>query len=38
MDVPSLEALERALQSPEAAAAMAHDGVIPETVVLLVEA
>jgi hypothetical protein len=37
MDVPDLDALANALQSPEAAAAMEHDGVHPDTVVLLTE-
>lgn len=38
MDVPDLDALNAAMQSTEAAEAMAHDGVVPETVVMLVEA
>ena len=37
MDVPDLDALMAAMQSPAAAEAMAHDGVIPETLVILVE-
>ena len=37
MDVPDVDALVAALQSDEAAAAMQHDGVHPDTVVLLVE-
>ncbi|MBN1530318.1 MAG: hypothetical protein JW895_14755 [Thermoleophilaceae bacterium] len=37
MDVEDLDAVIAALQAPEAGAAMEHDGVIPETVVLLVE-
>jgi len=38
LDVPDLDALVAALQTPEAAAAMQHDGVHPDSVVLLVEA
>ena len=37
LDVPDLDALRAGLQSDEAAAAMQHDGVHPDTVVLLVE-
>ena len=37
-DVSDLDALMASLQSDEAAAAMEHDGVLPETLVLLVEA
>jgi hypothetical protein len=37
LDVPDLDALVAALQTPEAAAAMQHDGVHPDSVVLLVE-
>lgn len=37
MDVPDLDALVEALQSPEAAEAMKSDGVHADTVVLLVE-
>ena len=37
MDVPDVDALLSVLQSPEAAAAMEHDGVHADTVVLLVE-
>ena len=37
MDVPDLDALMAALGSDEAAAAMKHDGVHADTVVLLVE-
>jgi len=33
-----LDALETLMQSDEAAAAMEHDGVLPETLVLLIEA
>ena len=36
-DVPDLDALMAAMQSPEFAQAMEHDGVLPETVVILVE-
>jgi hypothetical protein len=38
MDVADMDALMGAMQSPEAAEAMAHDGVLPETLVILVEA
>ena len=38
MDVSDMDAVQAALQTPEAAAAMDHDGVIGETLVLLVEA
>jgi hypothetical protein len=37
LEVPDLDALTAALQSPEAAEAMQHDGVHPDSVVLLVE-
>jgi hypothetical protein len=37
LDVPDLDALTGALGSEEAAAAMQHDGVHPDTLVLLVE-
>ena len=37
LDVPDLDALMAAMQSTEAAAAMQHDGVHPDTVVILVE-
>lgn len=37
LEVPDLDALLAALQSPEAAAAMETDGVLPETLVMLVE-
>jgi hypothetical protein len=37
MDVPDLDALLEALQNEEAGAAMEHDGVLPETLVMLVE-
>ena len=35
-NVPSLEALDEALKGPDAAAAMEHDGVRPDTVELFV--
>ena len=38
MDVPDLEKLKAAMKTPAAAEAMAHDGVIPESLVTLVEA
>ncbi len=38
MDVPDIDALNAVMRSPEAAEAMAHDGVVPETLVILVEA
>ena len=37
MDVPDLDALMASLGNPEMAAAMEYDGVLPETLVLLVE-
>jgi hypothetical protein len=37
MDVADLDALMAGLQTPGGAAAMEHDGVLPETLVLLVE-
>ncbi|CCM77190.1 hypothetical protein [Rhizobium mesoamericanum] len=37
MDVPDLEALQAAMQSKAAADAMAFDGVLPESLVILVE-
>ena len=37
MDVPDLDAVAAALQTPEAAKAEAHDGVVSETIVILVE-
>ena len=37
MDVPDLDAFTAAMQSDTAAAAMAYDGVLPETLVILVE-
>jgi hypothetical protein len=38
MDVPNIEAFQAAMQTEAAAEAMAHDGVRPETLVLLIEA
>ena len=38
LDVPDVDALVAALGSDEAAAAMQHDGVHPDTLVLLTEA
>jgi hypothetical protein len=38
MDVPDMDALARAMETEAAADAMAHDGVLPETLVILVEA
>ena len=38
MDVPDMDKLKAAMQSPAAAQAMAHDGVVPESLVMLVEA
>jgi hypothetical protein len=37
MDVPDLDAVAAALQTPEAAAAEEHDGVVADTIVILVE-
>ncbi|MGZ4145445.1 MAG: hypothetical protein ACXVES_08575 [Actinomycetota bacterium] len=37
MDVPDMDIVNKMMQSPEAAEAMAYDGVLPETVVFLVE-
>lgn len=37
MDVPDMDALGAAMQSQAAADAMAEDGVVPESVVFLVE-
>jgi hypothetical protein len=37
MDVPDVDAVMTALQTPAAAAAMDYDGVIPDTVVILVQ-
>ena len=38
MDVPDLDALVAAMETQGAADAMEHDGVLPETLVILVEA
>jgi hypothetical protein len=38
MDVPDLDAVMAAMETQAAADAMAHDGVVPETLVILVEA
>ena len=38
MDVPDMEAVQAALQTQAGADAMQHDGVLPETLVILVEA
>ena len=38
MDVADLDALTAAMQTEQAAEAMAYDGVLPETLVILVEA
>jgi hypothetical protein len=37
MDVPDMEAFASAMQSEAAAEAMQHDGVLPETLVVLIE-
>ena len=37
VEVPDVETWEKALQTPEAAEAMKHDGVRPETIVGLIE-
>jgi hypothetical protein len=37
MDVPDLDAVMAAMQTAAAAEAMEHDGVVPETLVILVE-
>lgn len=37
MDVPDMDAFKAAMQSQEAADAMSFDGVVPESVVFLVE-
>ncbi|WP_421917250.1 hypothetical protein [Mesorhizobium sp.] len=37
MDVPDMDALAAAMTSQKAAEAMAHDGVVPESLVILVE-
>ena len=37
MDVPDMDALQNAMQSDAAGAAMEHDGVVAESLVILVE-
>jgi len=37
MDVPDMDAMMNAMQTQGAADAMAHDGVLPETLVILIE-
>jgi hypothetical protein len=37
MDVPDMDAVMAAMDDPAAGEAMAHDGVLPETLVFLVE-
>ena len=38
MDVPDMDVLMAAMKTPAAAEAMAHDGVLPETLVITIEA
>jgi hypothetical protein len=38
MDVADMDAVQAAMATPEAGAAMEHDGVLAETLVILVEA
>ncbi len=38
MDVPDMDAVMAAMQTPGAAEAMEHDGVVADTLVILVEA
>jgi hypothetical protein len=38
MDVPNMDAVNAMMNSQAAAEAMAHDGVVPESLVLLIEA
>jgi hypothetical protein len=38
MDVPDMDALTSAMQTKGAADAMEHDGLLPETLVILIEA
>ncbi len=38
MDIPEMDAVMGAMETEAAAEAMAHDGVMPETLVILVEA
>ncbi len=37
MDVPDMDAFQAAMQTQAAADAMSHDGVLPETLVILLE-
>ena len=37
LDVPDLDVVKKMMESPEVAEGMAYDGVLPETVVVLVE-
>ena len=37
MDVPDMDALQKAMQGKAAADSMDHDGVVPESLVILVE-
>ena len=37
MDIPDLDAVMAAMKTPAMAEAMAHDGVAPETLVILIE-
>lgn len=37
MDIPDMDAVMAAMQNPEMGEAMAYDGVLPETLVILVE-
>ena len=37
MDVPDMDALNAAMETPAAEEAMEHDGVLPETLVILIE-
>jgi hypothetical protein len=37
MDVPDMDALMTAMETPAAQEAMEHDGVLPETLVILIE-
>jgi hypothetical protein len=37
MDVADMDAVMAAMETPAAGEAMAHDGVLPETLVILVE-
>ena len=37
MDVPDMDAVMAAMETPAAGEAMAHDGVLPDTLVILVE-